>query len=236
MKAGELLRAEDLGFAYGRQRPVLSDVSFTLAPGENTALLGSNGSGKTTLLLLLTGLLRGEGHLIVEGQPLDKKHLAAQRRRMGIVFQHAEDQLFCPTVADNVAFSLVQRGVASGEVAQRVSRALDGVGLTGFEERPVQQLSPGEQRRAALASVLVEENSLLLLDEPSGGLDPRGRRELIGLLECRGETLLVASHDLELVRSLCHRALVLHEGRLAWEGLLKELLEDPPTLREFGLL
>jgi cobalt/nickel transport system ATP-binding protein len=232
-----MIRVEGLDYAYPDGTPALTDVRFHVAAGESVGLVGPNGAGKTTLFLCLGGVLpiaRGRVALA----DLDPA-IPAQRRdlpsRLGIVFQNSEDQLFNPTVFEDVAFGPLNLGLAQGEVRARVSEALEEVGLKGFERRVPFHLSGGEQRRVALAGILAMRPSIILLDEPSQGLDPRGRRELIRLLNGLRATKMVASHDLELVLQTCPRVLVLNGGKVQGDGPASTILADAALMDAHGL-
>ena len=229
------LRLADVGFSYDGDRPALAAVSLSVAPGERLAMLGANGAGKSTLLLAIVGLLRASGRIELDGEPV----IAGQSRglcaRVGLVFQEPDDQLFMPTVLDDVAFGLLNRRVDADEARLRSLEALGHVGALELADRPPHQLSAGEKKRACLATVLALDCSLLLLDEPTGGLDPRGRRELAALLAPMPPTMVVATHDLEFVRRLCRRAVVLDRGGVVADGPLAEVLGDEAMLRLYGL-
>lgn len=195
----------------------LHEVSLTLAPGERVALVGPNGSGKTTLLTALVGLVPFEGRAAVSGVPVERRHLAEARRRVGFLFSVADDQILFPTVIDDVLFGLRRLGLGRGEAEARARRALEDLGVGELAHASAHHLSLGQRKRVALAGTLVLEPALLLLDEPSGGLDPKGRRELAAALRDLGAAMLVATHDLELACRTCARALVLRDGELVEE-------------------
>lgn len=219
----------DLAYRYPDGTDALAGIGFAVRPGERVALVGANGAGKSTLLLHLNGLLRGSGRIMVGGELLTDASVAAVRRRVGLLFQDPDDQLFCPSVADDVAFGPRQRRRPESEVRRLVADSLAAVGLAGVEAKHPHLLSLGQKKRAALAAVLACEPEVLVLDEPSAGLDPRGRRELIALLRGLGRTLVVASHDFALVGELCTRVVVLHRGRVLADGP-PGILADAPLL------
>ena len=235
------LEVSELRFQFASGTPALRGVSFSLDAGECLAIIGPNGAGKSTLLLHLNGILpehaaeRSSGSVRVQGQEVTPSSAAWVRRQVGVLFQDADDQLFCPTVGEDVAFGPEQLGCERGEVAQRVARALQQVGLAGFERRMPHQLSGGEKKRAALAGLLAYEPSILVLDEPSAGLDPRGRRELIELVKGLPITRLIATHDLALVAELCPRALLLDQGQVVASGSSKELLRNDALMAAHGM-
>lgn len=231
------IQVRDLSFAYPDGASALTGVSFAVAPGENVGLVGPNGAGKTSLFLCLSGVLKPWATQMHVGG-LDPRD-PAQRRllpsRVGIVFQNSDDQIFNATVFDDVAFGPLNLGLPPDEVRKRVAEALERVGLTGMDERVPFHLSGGEKRRVALAGVLAMRPSILLLDEPSMYLDPRGRRELIQLLHSLGGTRLLASHDLELILQTCHRVLLLDRGQIMADGPTNTVLADTALMETHGL-
>lgn len=235
------LSVEDLSFEFTAGVPVLRSLSFTVDGGECVGLIGPNGAGKSTLLLHLNGLLPERaaagknGCVRVHGREVSAREAAWVRRQVGVLFQDPDDQLFCPTVGEDVAYGPAQLGCAPPEIEQRVARALRRVGLQGFQERLTQQLSGGEKKRVCLAGLLAYEPTILVLDEPSAGLDPRARRELIEILASLPITRLIASHDLALVAELCSRALLLDAGALVASGPSKSLLRDDALMHAHGL-
>jgi cobalt/nickel transport system ATP-binding protein len=215
----------------------LEGVSFEVAAGESVGLVGPNGAGKTTLFLCLSGVLVGRAKALrVAG--LDVRQ-ADQRRRLpscvGIVFQNSDDQLFNSSVFDDVAFGPLNLGLPPDEVRQRVAEALAQVGMTGQDERVPFHLSGGEKRRVALAGVLAMRPDVLLLDEPSMHLDPRGRRELIRLINQLGGTKIIAAHDLEMILQTCGRTVLLDGGRLVADGDSRTILADAKLMEIHGL-
>jgi cobalt/nickel transport system ATP-binding protein len=216
----------DLEFGYPDGHLALSGVDLTVGRGERVALLGPNGAGKTTLLLHLNGVLRGRGTVRVGDLAVAEPHLREIRRRVGIVFQDPDDQLFMPTVAQDVAFGPANLGLTGPDLEERVARALLAVGMTGYATRPPHHLSFGQKRKVALATVLAMEPDILVLDEPTSNLDPAGRRELADILRALDITLLMSTHDLPYALQLCPRSMVLNEGRVVAEGETRELLAD----------
>lgn len=231
------LRVSSLSHTYADGRRALDGVSFAVADGESVALVGPNGAGKTTLFLRLCGVLPGKpGEASVGGlDPADPGQRRKLPETVGVVFQNPDDQLFSPTVLDDVAFGPLNLGASAADATARANEALDAVGLPGAGGRVPFHLSGGEKRRAALAGVLAMRPAVLLLDEPTMFLDPRGRRELIGLLRDLPGTKLVATHDLDLVLDLCPRVLVLDGGSLAADGPAAELLADVDLMTRHGL-
>lgn len=234
--SGHLVEVSDLHFSYPDGQPALRGVSFRIERGESVAVIGGNGAGKTTLLLHLNGVLRpGSGVVRVGDLPVARENLPAIRQTVGMIFQDPDDQLFMPTVFDDVAFGLRSRGLAEAEIASRVERALATVGAGHLQARPPYRLSGGEKRVVAIAGVLAMRPAVLVMDEPSSGLDPAARRRLINLLAELELTKVVATHDLDLVLDLCKRVLVMHEGALAGDGSPAEIFADTALLQQCNL-
>ena len=225
------LLVADLAFAYPDGHQALYGVDLRLEPGERVALLGPNGAGKTTLVMHLNGILRaGRGRVEVAGLPVEDRNLQEVRRRVGIVFQDPDDQLFMPTVGEDVAFGPRNLGLPEPEVARRVADALAAVDMAGVADRPPHHLSFGQRRRVAVATVLSMQPEVLVLDEPSSNLDPAGRRELAEVLQALPTTLLMVTHDLPYALQLCPRSVVLDAGVVVADGPTRELLADPALL------
>jgi cobalt/nickel transport system ATP-binding protein len=231
------IEVRHLSFGYPRGRLALEEVSFTISRGESVGLIGPNGAGKTSLFLCLTGVLSPRsGEVLVVGLNVrDSRQRKQLPAHVGIVFQNSDDQLFNSTVLDDVAFGPLNLGVQPAEVRQRVAEALAQVGMAGLESRVPFHLSGGEKRRVALAGVLAMRPEVLLLDEPSMFLDPRGRRELIVLLRALGGTKVIATHDLELVLQTCQRVLVLDHGKIVADGAARPVLADAALMEAHGL-
>lgn len=226
----------DIHFAYPDGTPALQGVSFSVAPGEAVAIVGGNGAGKSTLLLHLNGYLQpGRGQVAIHGRALDRENASFARRAVGIVFQHPDDQLFMPTVAEDVAFGPRQISMPEEHVFARVNTALERVGMLHLKERPPYRLSAGEKRAVAIATVLAMEPDILVMDEPSSHLDPRARRRLIELLCSFPHTRIIATHDLELVVETCSRVIVLDAGRVVADGPVREVLNDEKRMLAHGL-
>jgi cobalt/nickel transport system ATP-binding protein len=233
------LEVRSLSFSYPDGKRALHDVTFAVDEGECVAVIGPNGSGKSTLLLHLNGILPEtpptRPSVTVFDTPVTAENLRTIRRKVGVLFQDPDDQLFCPTVREDVSYGPEQFGVRKEEVEAIVRRSLAQVGLSGFEERSPHHLSGGEKQRVCLAGILACDPVVLVLDEPSADLDPRGRRELIVLLAKLPATKIIAAHDLELVVKLCTRTIVLDEGRVVADGPTTELLSDEPLMLAHGL-
>jgi cobalt transport protein ATP-binding subunit len=224
-----------LRFAYHDGVEALRGVDLTLRRGEKVALLGPNGAGKSTLLLHLNGILRGKGQVRIGGVTLKDDTLAQIRAQVGLVFENPDDQLFSPTILEDVAYGPLYMGLPREEVLQRATRALAQVGMTGFEERPPHHLSLGQKKRAAIATVLSMEPAVLALDEPTASLDPRARRKLIDLLRKLPQTMIVSTHDIALARELLPRTLVIDDGVIVADGETQAILSDAALLAAHGL-
>ncbi|WP_251018724.1 energy-coupling factor ABC transporter ATP-binding protein [Streptomyces sp. ISL-11] len=230
------LEVRGLAFAYPDGHQALFGVDLTVPRGERVALLGPNGAGKTTLVLHLNGILGGGvGTVRVGGLPVEKRNLAEVRRRVGIVFQDPDDQLFMPTVREDVAFGPAAAGVRGPELEARVRKALAQVGMEAFADRPPHHLSFGQRRRVAVATVLVMEPEILVLDEPSSNLDPASRRELADILRSLDVTVLMVTHDLPYALELCGRSVVLSDGVITADGPTRDLLCDEELMRAHRL-
>ncbi|MFF0740970.1 energy-coupling factor ABC transporter ATP-binding protein [Streptomyces sp. NPDC004111] len=230
------LSVSGLAYAYPDGHQALFGVDLTIGQGERVALLGPNGAGKTTLVLHLNGILAaGAGKVEVAGLPVAQRNLAEIRRRVGIVFQDPDDQLFMPTVREDVAFGPAASGMRGAELEARVREALERVGMAEFAERAPHHLSFGQRRRVAVATVLAMHPEILVLDEPSSNLDPASRRELADILRELDVTVLMVTHDLPYALELCPRAVVLSEGVVAADGRTQDLLLDEGLMRAHRL-
>jgi len=224
-----------LTYRYPNGHPALNGLELHVDHGERVAVLGPNGAGKTTLMHHLNGLLIGTGELEVAGVQVGRETLAELRRRVGLVFQDPDDQLFMPTVEEDVAFGPLNMGLDRDEVRRRVAEGLASVRMQHAAPRPPYQLSMGERRRVAIATVLAMRPRLLVLDEPSANLDPRARRELLEVLERVDHTMLVTTHDLPLAAELCERAVILADGRIVADAPCHQILGDGDLLRAHDL-
>ncbi|MFE4636002.1 energy-coupling factor ABC transporter ATP-binding protein [Streptomyces sp. NPDC056773] len=230
------LEVSGLAYAYPDGHQALFGVELTVGRGERVALLGPNGAGKTTLVLHLNGILTGGvGSVSVAGLPVEKRNLAEIRRRVGIVFQDPDDQLFMPTVREDVAFGPAAAGLRGAELEERVRGALEQVGMAAFADRPPHHLSFGQRRRVAVATVLAMRPEILVLDEPSSNLDPASRRELADILRSLDVTVLMVTHDLPYALELCPRAVILSEGTIVADGRTQEVLCDEALMRAHRL-
>jgi cobalt/nickel transport system ATP-binding protein len=224
------IHASGLSYRYPNGHPALDGIDLHVAHGERVAVLGPNGAGKTTLMLHLNGLMTGSGLLEVAGVEVGRDTLAELRRRVGLVFQDPDDQLFMPTVEEDVAFGPLNMGLERDEARERVAEALGAVRMRAAAQRAPYQLSMGERRRVAIATVLAMRPRLLVLDEPSANLDPRARRGLLDVLARIERTMLVTTHDLPLAAELCARAVILAGGRVVADGPCRAILGDPDLL------
>lgn len=231
----DVLQVHDLHFSYPDGHAALRGVNLSLCKGDKVALVGPNGAGKSTLMLHLNGILGGKGGVSVAGLPVHEKNLPQIRAAVGLVFQNPDDQLFSPTVFEDVAFGPLHMGYPEEEVRQRVEHALAQVRMSDYRDRLSHHLSVGEKKRIAIATVLSMNPQLLVLDEPSAGLDPRARRALIHLLKELDITMLVSTHDLALAREIFPRMVIMDEGRIVADGPTAELLENVPLLEAHGL-
>ncbi len=230
------VRITRLNFSYPDGTKALEGIDLDVLSGERVALVGPSGAGKSTLLLHLNGVLAGTGTVRIRGLVMEPKNLREIRRQVGVVFQDPNDQLFCPTVYEDVAFGPLNLAVPQEEIPRRVEQALRDAGLDqSFRGRPSHHLSLGERKRVALAGVLSMDPAILALDEPTSNLDPRNRRHLIELIAGLPATLIVATHDLELVLSLCSRTVLMDRGKIWSDGETRSLLADSGLMETHGL-
>ena len=230
------LKFNDVQFRYPGGREALRGVTFMIGHGEKVALVGSNGAGKSTLLLHTNGLLLAdEGSVEVGGVTITKKTLPLVRQSVGVVFQDPDDQLFMPTVEEDVAFGPTNMRLSADEIESRVAASLAAVGAIHLRSSPPHQLSGGQKKSVAFASVLAMQPSVLILDEPTTNLDPRARRQVMQQIETFEHTTLIATHDMEMVYDLCSRTIVLNEGRVVADGPTRYVFEDRMLLDDCGL-
>ena len=231
-----VLDVAGLAYAYPDGHQALFGVDLHVHRGERVALLGPNGAGKTTLVLHLNGILRaGAGRVAVSGLPVEKANLAEIRRRVGIVFQDPDDQLFLGSVRQDVAFGPANLGLRGDELEDRVREALDQVDMAAYADRPPHHLSYGQRRRVAVATVLAMRPEILVLDEPSSNLDPASRRELAEILRSLAVTVLMVTHDLPYALELCPRSVILSAGEVVADGPTRDLLTDDALMRSHRL-
>ena len=231
-----VIEARDVWFTYPGGAEALRGVSFRITHGEAVGIIGCNGAGKSTLLLHLNGYLSPErGEIWIGECRITRQTVAMARRAVGLVFQDPDDQLFMPTVFEDVAFGPLNQGLSDHAAETRVTAALERVGMAHLQDRPPHKLSAGEKRAVAIATVLAMDPDILVMDEPSSNLDPRGRRRLIGWLRGFAHTRIIATHDLELVVEVCTRVLVMDAGRIVAEGPTVDVLNDETLMVAHGL-
>ena len=230
-----VISIKGLCYCYPDGSPALSKLDLQINSGEKVALLGPNGAGKSTLLLHLNGILVGTGEIHIMGLDRTAVNLPTIRSHVGLVFQNPDDQLFSPTVFEDVAYGPIYQGLDTKGVDERVDHALSDVQMQAYRERVSHHLSLGEKKRIALATVLSMHPDILALDEPTSGLDPRARRDLISLLKDFHQTLLIATHDLLFVRDLLPRTVILDAGQIVFDGETEAALQDKTLLSAHGL-
>jgi len=230
------VRIEDLDYAYPDGRRALRSVSLTVNKGESVAIMGPNGAGKSTLALHLNGILTGQGRVEIMGLEVNKKNMREIRNKVGLVFQDPDDQLFSPTVRDDVAFGPLNQGLTPDEVDHVVSRALAWVGMEKFGDRSPHHMSFGEKKRVSVATVLSMDPEILVLDEPVSNLDPRGRREFIELIKTLEATRFVITHDVVMARETCKRIVLMDKGEIVADGRTESVFEDSVLLEKHGLI
>ncbi len=233
---GELLKIEHLGFEYEKGEKVLNDISFEAYDHESIGVIGANGIGKSTLMKLLVGLnLNYEGSLEVAGHVMDKKNLAHIREHIGYVFQDSDSQLFLSTVEDDIAFGPRNYGLSEAEVDKRVNDALEKVHISDLRKKQTYKLSGGEKKLVAIATILAMNPDIIIMDEPSVALDPRNRKNLIGVLNEIEALKLITSHDLDFIMDTCERTILIDEGTIIADGPTDTILRDKELLESHGL-
>lgn len=231
-----IIQIQQLTYSYPDGKEALKNISLSVGAGEKIGIVGANGAGKSTLLLHINGILYSDGSVKIAGMECTKQNLGKIRALVGMVFQNPDDQLFSITVYDDVAFGPRYQGLEKEIIDRRVRNSLESVQMNDYAERNPYHLSGGEKKRIAIATVLSMEPQILVLDEPTAGLDPRARRELIELLRTLPQTLLIATHDLDLVNSIAERMIIMKDGLISADGPTKALLKDEKLLLENGLL
>ncbi len=230
-----MIRFDHVSCSYEKGRPVLRDLTFDVPDGESVGLIGANGAGKTTLMKALLGLLPFEGNILVDGLPVEKKNLKEIRRRLGYVLQDSDNQMFMPTVGEDVLFGPMNYGMSRREAEERADAVLEQLGIPDLKARHNHRLSGGEKRMAAIATVLVMEPEALLMDEPTSALDPYNRRLVIRTLNGLPNTKLIASHDLDMILDTCGRVILLSGGGIAADGPAETILRDRNLLERHRL-
>ncbi|HNZ15761.1 MAG: ABC transporter ATP-binding protein [Anaerolineaceae bacterium] len=231
-----IIDIQNLSYAYPDGKLALDGINLRLFPGEKVALVGANGAGKTTLLYHVNGIFTGTGSIRVDNLDMNKTNLGKIRALVGVVFQNPDDQLFSSTVYEDVAFGPIYQGLDKASVRERVTQALQSVSMEDYSSRTPYHLSTGEKKKIAIATVLSMQPKILVLDEPTAGLDPRARRELIELLQQRPQTMLIATHNMDLARRLTSRTVLMNEGKIAAEGPTHAILENEALLSANGLV
>ncbi len=235
MTSKKIVEIKDLNYTYPDGTEALRGINLEIFEGESVGLIGPNGSGKSTLLLHLNGILRGNNGLVrVMDMDMDKD-IKEIRSKIGLVFQDPDDQLFSPSVFDDVAFGPINMGFSRDEVERRVEMALSQVDMHGYEERSPHHLSFGEKKRVSIATVLSMNPEILVLDEPTSNVDPRARKELIEFLKSFGITKIIATHDMDMVAEVCDKVFLLYNGKIIAKGYVKEILSDIDLLESHGL-
>ncbi len=230
-----MIEFQNVSFSYEKGRPILTDISIRIEDGESVGLIGENGAGKTTLMKLLLGLVSGEGTILVDGSSVNKKNLAGIRRRVGFVLQDSDDQMFMPTVCEDMIFGPMNYGLTRQEAEARADTVLARLGLTELKHRHNHRLSGGEKRMAAIAAILTMEPEVIVMDEPSSALDPRNRRLVIETIRELPQTKIIASHDLDMILDTCRRVILLSRGRIAADGPADTVLRDRALLESHRL-
>ncbi len=229
------IEIKNFSFGYHDSPNTLTDISLTVPHGQRLALIGPNGAGKSTLLLAINMFVKGKGSIKVDGLEANKANAKKIRTTLGSVLQNPDEQLFMPTIFDDVAFGPLNMGLAPDEVKQRTMDALKTVGLAGMEKRPPYHLSAGQKRAAAIATVLSMNPRILTMDEPDTSLDPRSRNHLIDLLKSLDQTQIIATCSMDFAAALCDRAIVIDEGKIVADGPTQQIMSDTNLMQTHGL-
>ncbi len=232
----DIIKINEITFTYDENSPLIKDLSFSIKEGECVGIIGANGAGKSTLLKLILGLLDlNSGEIIVDGIVLNKKNIKEIRKKIGYVFQDSELQLFMPRVIDDVAFGVINQGYSEEEAEKIAEEALKRVAALHLKKRPPYELSGGEMKKVALATVLAMKPEILIFDEPTIGLDPKSRRNLINLINRMKKTTIIATHDMEMALDICDKIIVIYEGKIVLSGTAKEVFSDEEILLKYDL-
>ena len=226
----KMIEFQNVSFSYDGERPVVENLSFTIGSGESVGLIGANGAGKSTIMKLLLGLLSGQGQILVDELPVNKQNLPAIRQKIGFVLQDSDNQMFMPTVYEDMIFGPRNYGLSKEEAEQRVDAVLNRLGLVELKHRYNHKISGGEKRMAAIATILTMEPETILMDEPSTALDPVNRRTVINTINTLPQTKLVASHDLDMILDTCQRVILLSRGKIVADGPADHILRDQALL------
>ena len=225
-----MIEFQNVSFAYDKGSPVIRDLSFRVEDGQSVGLIGANGAGKSTVMKLLLGLLTGEGKILVDGLEVRKENLFQIRRKLGFVLQNSDNQMFMPTVYEDMIFAPLNYGLSRPEAEARVDRALQLLGLEELKHRHNHKLSGGEKRMAAIATILAMEPEAILMDEPTAALDPYNRRIVINIIRGLSQTKIITSHDLDMILDTCDRVILLSHGELVADGPADAILRDQALL------
>lgn len=225
-----MIEFRNVSFAYEKNKPVIQDLSFCIADGESVGLIGANGAGKSTIMKLLLGLVEGDGQIMVDGTAVDRNGLAAVRAKLGFVLQNSDNQMFMPTVYEDMMFAPLNYNVSREDAEKRVDAVLEQLGLQDLKYRYNHKISGGEKRMAAIATVLAMEPEAILMDEPTSALDPYNRRVVINTIRGLPQTKIITSHDLDMIMDTCSRVILLSEGRIAADGEAGEILSNRELL------
>lgn len=226
----KMIAFQNVSFSYDGARPVVEDLSFTIEEGESVGLIGANGAGKSTIMKLLLGLLSGKGQIFVDGLATNKQNIPAIRQKIGFVLQDSDNQMFMPTVYEDMIFGPRNYGLSKEETERRVDGILKQLGLTELKYRHNHKISGGEKRMAAIATILTMQPEAILMDEPSTALDPVNRRTIINTINTLPQTKLIASHDLDMILDTCQRVILLSRGKIVADGAAESILRDKALL------
>ena len=227
-----MIEFKHVRFAYEKGRPVLNELSFRIEKGEAVGLIGANGAGKSTVMKLLLGLLEGEGTILVDGMEVKKQNLAEVRRKLGFVLQNSDNQMFMPTVYEDMMFAPLNYGLSRTDAEARVDAVLERLHLEYLKHRYNHKISGGEKRMAAIAAILAMEPEAILMDEPTSALDPYNRRMVINTIRELHQTKLITSHDLDMILDTCDRVILLSDGNIAADGEASVILRDRALLEK----
>lgn len=225
-----MISFENLSFAYDKTSPVLNNISFEINEGETVGLIGANGAGKSTLLKCLLGLLPFEGKILADGKDVSEKNLKEIRKTLGFVFQNSDNQMFMPTVIEDITFGLINYGMSKKDAEEKADKVLDELNIKELKTRHNHKLSGGEKRMTAIATVLAMEPKVLLMDEPTSTLDPYNRRLVINTVNTLPQTKIITSHDLDMILDTCSRVILLSGGKIAADGPAEEILKNKELL------
>ena len=228
----KMIEFQNVSFSYDGERPVVENLSFSIGKGESVGLIGANGAGKSTIMKLLLGLLSGKGQILVDGLAVNKQNLPAIRQKIGFVLQDSDNQMFMPTVYEDMIFGPRNYGLSKEETERRVDAVLNRLGLVELKHRYNHKISGGEKRMAAIATILTMEPETILMDEPSTALDPVNRRTVINTINTLPQTKLIASHDLDMILDTCQRVILLSGGKIVADGPAEDILYNRELLEE----